>query len=64
MAGVNLLHVPYRGGAPAIQDMIAGNCDMMFGKHAGVSRPDRRRRADPHRLRFAARPRRSSPTCR
>ena len=31
MAGVNILHVPYRGGAPAIQDMIAGNCDMMFG---------------------------------
>ncbi len=31
MAGINLLHVPYRGGAPAIQDMVAGNCDMMFG---------------------------------
>jgi tripartite-type tricarboxylate transporter receptor subunit TctC len=31
MAGVNLLHVPYRGGAPAIQDMVAGTCDMMFG---------------------------------
>ena len=31
MAGINLLHVPYRGGAPAIQDMISGNCDMMFG---------------------------------
>ena len=31
LAGVNLLHVPYRGGAPAIQDMVAGNCDMMFG---------------------------------
>ena len=31
MADVNLLHVPYRGGAPAIQDMVAGNCDMMFG---------------------------------
>jgi tripartite-type tricarboxylate transporter receptor subunit TctC len=31
MAGVNLLHVPYRGGAPAIQDMVAGNCDIMFG---------------------------------
>jgi tripartite-type tricarboxylate transporter receptor subunit TctC len=31
MADVNILHVPYRGGAPAIQDMISGNCDMMFG---------------------------------
>ena len=31
LAGVNLLHVPYRGGAPAIQDMVSGNCDMMFG---------------------------------
>jgi tripartite-type tricarboxylate transporter receptor subunit TctC len=31
MAGVDLLHVPYRGGVPAIQDMVAGNCDMMFG---------------------------------
>jgi tripartite-type tricarboxylate transporter receptor subunit TctC len=31
LAGVNLLHVPYRGGAPAIQDMVAGNVDVMFG---------------------------------
>ena len=31
MTGVNLLHVPYRGGAPAIQDIVAGNCDVMFG---------------------------------
>src|SRR5512143_2918848 len=31
MAGVNLLHVPYRGGASAIQDIVAGNCDIMFG---------------------------------
>ena len=31
MADVNLLHVPYRGGAPAIQDIVSGNCDVMFG---------------------------------
>ncbi len=31
LAGVNILHVPYRGGAPAIQDIVAGNCDIMFG---------------------------------
>jgi tripartite-type tricarboxylate transporter receptor subunit TctC len=29
-AGVNLTHVPYRGVGPAMQDLVAGNVDMMF----------------------------------
>ena len=30
MAGVDLLHVPYRGGAAALTDLIAGHVDLMF----------------------------------
>nr|WP_256476102.1 tripartite tricarboxylate transporter substrate binding protein [Siccirubricoccus soli] len=29
-AGVDITHVPYRGGGPAFQDLYAGNIDMMF----------------------------------
>jgi len=30
MAGLNLAHVPYRGGAPALTDLISGQVQVMF----------------------------------
>jgi tripartite-type tricarboxylate transporter receptor subunit TctC len=29
-AGLDMQHVPYRGGAPAMQDMLSGQLDMMY----------------------------------
>ena len=31
MTGINIVHVPYRGGAPAVTDLIGGRMHMMFG---------------------------------
>jgi tripartite-type tricarboxylate transporter receptor subunit TctC len=30
MAGVDLVHVPYRGGAPATTDLVGGNLHVIF----------------------------------
>jgi tripartite-type tricarboxylate transporter receptor subunit TctC len=30
MTGVNMLHVPYRGAAPALTDLLGGQVDVMF----------------------------------
>jgi tripartite-type tricarboxylate transporter receptor subunit TctC len=30
MAGVDLLHVPYRGSTPAVTDLLAGQVEVMF----------------------------------
>ncbi len=30
LAGVDLVHVPYRGAGPAMQDLVAGKIDVMF----------------------------------
>ncbi len=37
-AGVQFQHIPYRGSAPALQDLVSGNVDIMFD-NLGVSLP-------------------------
>ena len=38
MAKVKLRHIPYRGSAPALQGLLAGDVDVMFD-NLGVSLP-------------------------
>jgi tripartite-type tricarboxylate transporter receptor subunit TctC len=35
MAGINLVHVPYRGAAPAMNDLLGGHIPMMFDNMPG-----------------------------
>jgi tripartite-type tricarboxylate transporter receptor subunit TctC len=35
-AGVDLVHVPYRGGAPALGDLLAGQVDLLFASVASA----------------------------
>ena len=35
MAGVQVRHVPYRGGAPALNDLLGGNVDLLFDNLPG-----------------------------
>ncbi|WP_157268217.1 tripartite tricarboxylate transporter substrate binding protein [Azohydromonas aeria] len=37
LAKVQTLHVPYRGAGPALNDLLAGQVDMMFGTAAAVA---------------------------
>ena len=36
MSGTNLVHIPYKGTAPAVTDVIAGQIDMMFADYAAI----------------------------
>ena len=35
--GAPMVHVPYRGAAPAVVDIAAGNIDMLFGSYVSVA---------------------------
>ena len=37
MAGVDMVHVPYRGGGPALTDLLGGQVQVLFGSAPGRS---------------------------
>jgi len=38
MAGVDLVHVPYRGGGPGLNDLLGGQVQVMFPTTVGIDR--------------------------
>lgn len=44
VAGIDIVHVPYRGAAPAMNDLVAGHIPMMFDNMPGVLQQVQRQR--------------------
>ena len=53
MTGTQIVHVPYRGGSAAINDLIAGRVDLMFESLNSICRCQGRPGARPRRQRAA-----------